>query len=202
MPGAQPRNAGRLPTVTFLSLPAGARSTYTPADKGGYMTNDTHEIQVACFCLGDDLYAVDIMRIKEIIRPQKLTNLPKAPEFVDGVLNLRGAVVPVIDLRKRFDLPTLGVGQNTRLLIVKVSGQLLGLVVDDVTEVIAVSVKDIKPPPQVVKGVGGEYLIGVCLARESLIMLLNLDKLLTRREADELGQFDARSDERVPQQRI
>jgi purine-binding chemotaxis protein CheW len=165
------------------------------------MTNDIHEIQVACFRLGNDLYAVDIMRIKEIIRPQKLTSLPKAPDFVDGVLNLRGNVVPVLDLRKRFDLPILDSGQSSRLLIVKVVGQLLGLVVDDVTEVIAVPVKDIKPPPQVVNGVGGEYLLGVCLSSESLIMLLNLDKLLTRREADELGLFDARSTERVPQQR-
>jgi purine-binding chemotaxis protein CheW len=165
------------------------------------MTHDSNELQVACFRLGTDLYAVDIMRIKEIIRPHKLTNLPKTPDFVDGVLNLRGSVVPVIDLRKRFDLPALEADQSTRLLIVKVTGQLLGLAVDDVTEVIAVPMKDIKPPPLVVGGVGGEYLLGVCLAKESLIMLLNLDKLLTRRETDELGMFDARSTERVPHQR-
>ncbi len=165
------------------------------------MTHDSNELQVACFRLGTDLYAVDIMRIKEIIRPQKLTMLPKTPDFVDGVLNLRGAVVPVVDLRRRFDLPMLDAALSSRLLIVKVSGQLLGLVVDDVTEVIPVAVKDIKPPPQVVNGVGGEYLLGVCLAKDSLIMLLNLDKLLTRRETDELGRFDARSSEKVPQQR-
>ena len=158
--------------------------------------------QLVVFELANEHYGVDIAAVEGIIKMQNITRMPQAPEFVVGVTNLRGSVLPVIDLRKRFDLPTLGVGQNTRLLIVKVSGQLLGLVVDDVTEVIAVSVKDIKPPPQVVKGVGGEYLIGVCLARESLIMLLNLDKLLTRREADELGQFDARSNERVPLPRI
>ena len=147
----------------------------------------TDEIQIACFQLGDDLYAVDIMRIKEIIRPQKLAHLPNASSFVDGVLNLRGTVVPVVDLRKRFGMPVGGEGSSTRLLILKVAGQSLGLVVDDVTEVITVPVKDIKPPPQVVKGVGSHYLVGVCLVRDSLIMLLNLDKLFTEREAGELG---------------
>lgn len=150
------------------------------------MNTDIHEIQIACFRLGDDLYAVDIMRIKEIIRPQKLTALPKSPPFVEGVLNLRGTVIPVIDLRKRFDFPISVHDKNTRLLIVTLGRQLLGLGVDEVTEVITVHVKDIKPPPQVVNGVSTEYLVGVCLAKDSLIMLLNLDKILTDRESGEL----------------
>ena len=153
---------------------------------------DIQEIQVASFRLGDDLFAIDIMRIKEIIRPQKLSSLPKAPPFVEGVINLRGTVIPVIDLRKRFDMPEREESLPIRLLIVAVTGQLLGLVVDDVTEVVTVPVKDIKPPPQMVGGVGAEYLIGVCLARESLIMLLNIDQLLSPREADELAGFNSR----------
>ena len=150
------------------------------------MNTDTHEIQIACFRLGEDLYAADIMRIKEIIRPQKLTSLPKSPAFVEGVLNLRGTVIPVIDLRKRFDFPVASHDKNTRLLIVAVGRQLLGLEVDEVTEVITLYVKDIKPPPQVVNGVSAEYLVGVCLVKDSLIMLLNLDKILTDRESSEL----------------
>lgn len=153
---------------------------------------DIQEIQVASFRLGDDLFAIDIMRIKEIIRPQKLSLLPKAPPFVEGVINLRGTVIPVIDLRKRFDMPEREDSLPIRLLIVAVTGQLLGLVVDDVTEVVTVPVKDIKPPPQMVGGIGAEYLIGVCLARESLIMLLNIDQLLSPREADELAGFNPR----------
>ena len=156
------------------------------------LTADIQEIQVASFRLGDDLFAIDIMRIKEIIRPQKLSSLPKAPPFVEGVINLRGSVIPVIDLRKRFDMPEREESLPIRLLIVAVTGQLLGLVVDDVTEVVTVPVKDIKPPPQMVGGVGAEYLIGVCLARESLIMLLNIDQLLSPREADELAGFNSR----------
>jgi purine-binding chemotaxis protein CheW len=146
------------------------------------MTSEIKEIQVACFRLVDDLYAVDIMRIKEIIRPQKLTILPKAPSFIDGVINLRGAVIPVVDLRKRFDMPERKTGSATRLLIVRLHAQTLGLVVDDVTEVITVPVKDIKPPPTVSAGVVADYLLGVCLAGEALVMLLDIDKLLSNHE--------------------
>ena len=155
------------------------------------MNTDIHEIQIACFRLGEDLYAADIMRIKEIIRPQKLTSLPKSPAFVEGVLNLRGTVIPVIDLRKRFDFPTASHDKNTRLLIVAVGRQLLGLEVDEVTEVLTLHVKDIKPPPQVVNGVSAEYLVGVCLVKDLLIMLLNLDKILTDRETSELTTLAA-----------
>jgi purine-binding chemotaxis protein CheW len=155
------------------------------------MTTEIHEIQMACFRLGEDLFAADIMRIKEIIRLQKLANLPKSPAFVEGVLNLRGTVIPVVDLRKRFDLPSAPHNRDTRLLIVTVGKQVLGLVVDEVTEVISVPVKDIKQPPQVAGGVGAEYLVGVCLAKESLIMLLNLDRILSDSESDELNRLEA-----------
>lgn len=155
------------------------------------MSHDIQEIQIACFHLGEDPYAVDIMRIKEIIRPQKLTGLPRAPSFVDGVINLRGTVIPVIDLRKRFDLPVRPIDYLTRLLIVTVARQVVGLMVDEVTEVITVPVKDLKPPPLAVDGIGAEYLIGVCLAKEEMVMLLNIDKILTDREADELKELKA-----------
>lgn len=153
------------------------------------MNSEIKEIQVACFCLKDDLYAVDIMRIKEIIRPQKLTPLPQAPSFIDGIINLRGAVIPVVDLRKRFGMTAREVTASTRLLIVRLSSQTLGLVVDDVTEVITVPVKDIKPPPAVSDGVIVNYLLGVCLSGESMVMLLDIDKLLTTNEVSALGDF-------------
>jgi purine-binding chemotaxis protein CheW len=154
------------------------------------MNMDIQDIQVACFRLGEELYAADIMRIKEIIRQQRLTALPKSPHFVEGVLNLRGTVIPVIDLRKRFDLPLAPYGRDTRLLIVTLGLQALGLIVDEVTEVITVPVKDIKQPPQAARGIGPEYLVGVCLVRDSLIMLLNLDKILSDRESEELNYME------------
>lgn len=153
------------------------------------MNSDVSEIQVACFCLKDDLYAVDIMRIKEIIRPQKLTPLPQAPSFIDGIINLRGAVIPVVDLRKRFDMPPRDLTISTRLLIVRLSGQTLGLVVDDVTEVITVPVNDIKPPPAISDGAIVNHLLGVCLSGDNLVMLLDIDRLLTTNEVSALGEF-------------
>lgn len=151
------------------------------------METDIQEIQLACFRIGDANFAADIMRIKEIIRPQKLTRLPKSPPFVEGVINLRGSVIPVIDLRKRFDLPERTALEEARLLVVAVAHQLVGLVVDDVTEVVTVQIHDIKPPPHVVEGIGAEYLIGVCLIRDTLVMLLNLDRILTSRETSALS---------------
>ncbi len=154
------------------------------------MDSDIREIQVACFRLGEDIYAFDIMRIREIIRPQKITALPKAPAFVEGVLNLRGQVIPVVDLRKKFEMPPREIDQNRRLLIISLAGCTIGLAVDEVTEVITVPVANIKPPPQVTDGVGSDYLLGVCLVQDSLIMLLDPDRLLTGRETAELGAFE------------
>jgi purine-binding chemotaxis protein CheW len=130
------------------------------------------------------------MRIKEIIRPQKLATLPNAPSFVEGVLNLRGSVIPVIDLRKRFDMPALEIDQRRRLLIVTLAGRMLGIAVDEVTEVINIPVADIKPSPLVAQGSSAEHLVGVCLVQDDLIMLLNPDGLLTLHETDELGRTE------------
>ena len=153
------------------------------------MNSEIKEIQVACFRLKDDLYAVDIMRIREIIRPQKLTPLPHSPSFIDGIINLRGAVIPVVDLRKRFDMTARDLTASTRLLIVQLSAQTLGLVVDDVTEVITVPVNDIKPPPAVSDGAIVNHLLGVCLSGDNMVMLLDIDRLLTINEVSALGDF-------------
>ncbi len=151
------------------------------------MDSELQEIQLACFQLGDDYYAVDIMRVREIIRPQKLTALPKAPPFVEGVINLRGTVIPVMDLRQRFALPARSNRQGSKLLIVAAFRCTIGLVVDEVTEVVTVPAYDIKPPPEMMMGVGSEYLIGVCLVRDSMIMLLNIDKIFSNAEVTALG---------------
>jgi purine-binding chemotaxis protein CheW len=153
------------------------------------MDSELQEIQLACFQLGDDYYAVDIMRVREIIRPQKLTALPKAPPFVEGVINLRGTVIPVMDLRQRFALPARSNRQGSKLLIVAAFRCMIGLVVDEVTEVVTVPAQDIKPPPEMIMGVGSEYLIGVCLVRDSMIMLLNIDKIFSNAEVTALGSI-------------
>ncbi|HBA72091.1 MAG: chemotaxis protein CheW [Geobacteraceae bacterium GWC2_55_20] len=142
------------------------------------MEGDLNDIQLACFSLGDKLFAVDIMRIREILLPQKLSSLPRASELLDGVINLRGSVIPVMNMRKRFSMPA---GENIKtgkLLIVSLAKQMLALMVDDVMEVITVPARDIKPPILLSSDVGMEYLVGVCLSNERVFMILNVDSLL------------------------
>src|SRR6056300_316897 len=93
------------------------------------------EVQLACFKVGPELYALDIMRIKEIIRPQKLTPVPKAPSFIEGVINLRGSVIPVADMRKRFDQPIDEDTRKSRIVICSLAKRNIGLLVDEVKEV-------------------------------------------------------------------
>jgi purine-binding chemotaxis protein CheW len=135
-------------------------------------------IQLASFSLGDKLFAVDIMRIREILVPQKLSPLPCASDLLEGVINLRGSVIPVMNMRKRFGMPVVDGAPVGKLLIVSLVRQLLALVVDDVLEVISVPVADIKSPIQVASGVGMEYILGVCLSNNRVFMILDIDSLL------------------------
>lgn len=148
---------------------------------GGLSEGARREVQLACFRIGAEMYALDIMRIKEIIRPLKLTSVPKAPPFIEGVINLRGAVIPVIDLRKRFDQPAES-GRKTRIIICTVAGKILGLMVDEVTEVRRYSLQEIQPTPRFIKGRETEFFPGVCRRGEDLILLLDIEKILSSGE--------------------
>jgi len=142
------------------------------------MEGATTHIQLACFTLGDKLFAVDIMRIREILVPQKLSPLPCASELLEGVINLRGSVIPVMNMRKRMGMPIEDSIPVGKLLIVSLVRQLLALVLDDVLEVITVPVADIMPPIQISSGVGMEFLLGVCLSENRVFMILDIDSLL------------------------
>lgn len=150
--------------------------------KAHKMDAELNEIQLACFTLGDKLFAVDIMRIREILLPQKLASLPRSSDVLDGVINLRGTVITVMNLRKRFGMPAESSGKNGKLLIVSLVKQQLALMVDDVMEVITVPVKDINPPLQTVSDVGMEFVVGVCLSGDRVFMILNIDALLSLQE--------------------
>jgi purine-binding chemotaxis protein CheW len=150
------------------------------------MNSDNPEIQLACFSLGENLFAVDIMRIREIILPQKLSALPRVSQLLEGVINLRGSVIPVMNLRKRFGMPEAAEGMAGKLLIVSLTRQALALVVDNVLEVITVAASDIKPPLDSVDGIGMEYLLGVCLSDDRVFMILDIDSLLIQSEYHDL----------------
>ena len=163
---------------------AGPLQTATPT------AVERQDIQLACFKVGNELYALDIMRIREIIRPQKLTVVPKAPRFIEGVINLRGAVIPVADLRKRFDQPCSGDTRKHRIIICSVSGRIIGLLVDEVMEVRRYGRQDVAPSPQFLKGPEAEFFLGVARRGEDLVMVLDLDRILSSDERIALNQID------------
>lgn len=148
-----------------------------------------HEVQLACFRIGAELYALDIMRIKEIIRPQKLTPVPKAPAFIEGVINLRGSVIPVADMRKRFDQAIDKDTRKNRIVVCSLAGKNIGLLVDEVTEVKRFERKDIAPSPQFIHGAQADFFLGVARRDDELIMLIDLGKVLSSEEKIELQKL-------------
>ena len=151
---------------------------------------ERQEVQLACFRVGGELYALDIMNIREIIRPQKLTAIPKAPRFIEGVINLRGAVIPVADLRKRFDQPCTEETRKNRIIICSVGGRIVGLLVDEVLEVRRYGRQDVAPAPQFLKGPEAEFFLGVARRGDDLVMVLDLDRILSTDEQIALQRLE------------
>lgn len=141
------------------------------------------------FRLGDEKYGVDILQVKTIERMLPITRVPKAPPFVEGVINLRGEIVPVIDLKKRFDLPESEITENTRIIIVTVEDLTVGMIVDSATEVIQLSQDAIEAPPAITTGIDSDYLEGVGKMEDKLLILLNLSKVLKPQEIEEISDM-------------
>ncbi len=140
------------------------------------------EEQLVVFNLSGETYGVDISTVREIIRIQTITEVPRTPDFVEGVINLRGKVIPVIDLHKRFDLPSVEETSHTRIMVVEVENITVGMIVDSVSEVLRIPKDSIDPPPPVISGVDSAYLRGVGKLEERLIILLDLNQVLHEKE--------------------
>ncbi len=138
-------------------------------------------VQLATFIVGSEEYALDIMRIKEIIHPLKITPVPKVPAFIEGVVELRGAILPIVDLRKRFDLPMTAPTRSTKYIIVGIEGRIVGLVVDGVGEVLRVGRDAVRPTPML-EGDAQQYFQGVCHHAGRIIFVLDIDKVLSSQE--------------------
>lgn len=147
--------------------------------------------QLIIFKLGEEEFGVDILQVREIEKlDQNITRVPKAPAFVEGVINLRGEIVPIVDLRKRFGLSLKPIGSDTRVVIVEINDNLVGMMVDAVVEVLRINVSAIEDAPQITKGVDAYFLSGVAKVGDRLIVLLNLDRALSAEEAKELRETD------------
>jgi purine-binding chemotaxis protein CheW len=146
------------------------------------------EMQLVVFELGDESYAVDISRVQDINRMQEITEIPHAPESVVGVINLRGRVIPVIDLRKRFGLPDAVRTKDTRIVVVHLEGNLIGVIVDAVSQVLRIPADIVEPPSPVLAGVDSRYLRGIAKLDDRLVILLDLDFVLSRREQEAISE--------------
>ena len=147
-------------------------------------TNTLTETQLVVFDLASEYYGVDIGDVREIIRMQTITRVPGAPSFVEGVINLRGRVVPVVDLRKRL---RLNVGEQTkesRIVVVDISGRDVGVIVDAVTEVLRIPISSIEPPSSMITDTESDYLRGIAKLESKLVILLDLNKVLTTVESE------------------
>lgn len=148
---------------------------------------DSNEIlQLVTFRLGNEEYSLDILSVQEIIRHMELTRVPKAPEFVDGVINLRGRVIPVLDLRKRFGLNADENTEDTRIIVVDINDKTVGFKVDAVSEVLRLPADTVEPPPSIVTDVDSEYIKGVGKIDGRLIILLDVTKILNRTELSDI----------------
>ncbi len=144
--------------------------------------------QLVSFRLGEEEYGVDILCVQEIIRVGHITPIPNAPDFVEGVLNLRGRVIPVIALRKRLGLPAAGQSKETRIVVVDLPPNTLGFMVDAVSEVIRVPGEKIEPPPRAGgSGCTEAYVEGVAKLDDRLLMILHPGRLLSEEQSDSLA---------------
>lgn len=146
--------------------------------------------QLISFEVGKEEYGLEILRVKEVIRIREITGLPRAPSFVKGIINLRGDVIPIIDLRDRFGLEHREYTSTTRVIVVDVDQKLVGMVVDAASQVVRVPADQIEPPPPIVGGLSAEYIKAVCKLDERLIILLNIDRILSTEEKVELEEMD------------
>jgi purine-binding chemotaxis protein CheW len=136
------------------------------------------EMQLVVFELAEEQFGLDIATVREIIQMQPVTKIPGAEYFMEGMINLRGVVIPVVDLRKRFGLDSMEYNNDTRIMVISSGGQDIGIIVDSVEEVLRVPSDSIVPPSSVVTSAGSDYLSGIAKLSERLVILLDPERLL------------------------
>jgi len=150
------------------------------------MMQQGDDIQVVIFRVGGQEFAFNVFHVQRILRWEAPAPLPKAPPFLEGILQVQGAVVPVIDLRKRFELRDAQLREETRTVVIELDGLTVAVVVDAVLEVRRVPADAVAPPPPMVRGLAAEYIQGIITVQQRTILLLQTAKLLTSAERIEL----------------
>lgn len=150
-------------------------------------------VQVVSFRLGGEEYGVDISQVQEIIRMVEVTKVPRAPHFMEGVINLRGQLIPIIDLRTRFGMSRIPPTKSTRIVVTEIGNKRVGIVVDAVSEVLNIPIENVEDAPEMVAGVGTEYIQGVGKLGERLIIMLDLTMVISTEEKQQLETVEGAS---------
>ena len=170
--------------VAEESSPAPARGaqslSFVAAPARGQQAAAEDTEHLATFVLDKEEYGVDVRQVQEIRRVGEITAVPRAPEFVRGVINLRGRILPVLDLKRKLNLGEVGVARAARIVVVRTQGRILGLLVDGASQVLKVPVSRIEPPPEEVVERGGDYIRAVAKLDDRLIILIDLERILAQ----------------------
>jgi len=142
----------------------------------------TNLLQLVSFKIANEEFGVDILNVQEINKMVQITKVPNSPEFVEGVINLRGRVIPVVNLRVKMSMPNKEYDKDTRIIVVDLPGKTVGFLVDSVSEVLRIPQNIIEPPPSIVAGINSNYITAVGKLEDRLLILLDLDKVLLDEE--------------------
>jgi len=149
--------------------------------------------QLVTFQLGEELYGINIMDVKEIVRVQAIRAIPNAPSYVEGIFNLRSEIIPIINLHRRFHLKKLKTSEEDELLsgfvILDIDGMKLGIIIDRISRVITIEKEDVQPPPQMLTGIGAEYIQGVVRQEEGYLIILDIRDLFNPKELQKIAEL-------------
>ena len=159
------------------------------------MADKDDSMQLVTFQLGEEYYGIDIMDVQEIVRLRDVRGIPNSPGYVEGIINLRGEIIPVINLHHRFNLPHVTLTEQDQLLsgfvIIDLRGTKLGMLIDRVSRVVTVQGESIQPPPRILSGIGKEYIRGVASEEEAYLIILDIRRIFDPRELQQLGTISA-----------
>lgn len=145
-------------------------------------------LQLVTFVVGTEEFAISILAVQEINRMMQITRVPQSPAFIEGVINLRGKIIPVMDLRKRFGVEAKTDNEDARIIVVEVAERVIGFTVDRVNEVLRINSEIVDPPPSMVSGADSDYVEGVGKLDDRLLILLNLQRLFSETDLNQLEQ--------------
>ena len=156
---------------------------------------DNPIIQLVGFRLDNEDYAIAITKIQEIILMKPITRIPQVPEFIEGLINLRGSVIPIVNLRKRFGLPPREVDDETRTIVVNIHDKTVGCIVDAVTQVMRINRDQIQPPPLSFLAISHQYIAGLARLEDRLLIILDIERLFDEQSAVVSGQWSPAGEE-------